>query len=277
MQAHAEAFMASEQVELYAALPFRDCHVTCAHLLERLPDFTPRSVLCFAIPYYTGEGENLSLYAVSRDYHLFMRDFTDRLCAHLANAMPGFRFFGFSDHSPIDERDAAVRCGLGLLGDNGLLITERYGTLVFLGEVISDAPAEPHPLASPCECEHCGACRRACPTAALEGRGDCLSALTQQKGTLPESTLALMLRHSTVWGCDLCQTACPYTRRAIAAGHTTPIPFFWQERLPRLTAATLAAMTDEAFRERAYSWRGRQTIERNLVAFERGKKEGAGT
>ena len=112
------------------------------------------------------------------------------------------------------------------------------------------------------------ACRRACPTGALSGKGDCLSELTQRKGELAPKTVSMMRAHHTVWGCDLCQIACPYTRRAIAEGRVTPIPFFHEARIPHLTAELLAAMPREEFESRAYSWRGRKTIERNLLAYE---------
>ena len=77
-----------------------------------------------------------------------------------------------------------------------------------------------------------------------------------------------MRRHHTVWGCDLCQIACPHTRRAIAAGHTTPIPYFHKARIPHLDSATLSEMSREEFESRAFSWRGRATVARNLAAYE---------
>ncbi|MBR7094741.1 MAG: DUF1730 domain-containing protein [Clostridia bacterium] len=261
----------TEGIEAFGVLPYAACRETYPTLLARRdPTFTPRSVLVFLVPYYTGPAENLSLYAVSRDYHLYMRTLAERLAATLATAYPTAKFLSFSDHSPIDERHAAASLGLGLLGDNGLLIHKKYGSLVFIGEVFSDLPAPPDAATiPPASCEHCGACRRACPTGALTGGGDCLSELTQRKGALPPEAFLLMRRHATVWGCDLCQTACPHTRRAIAANATTPIAFFHEARLPHLTLATLAAMSDEEFSERAYAWRGRKTIERNLTEYEK--------
>ena len=44
-------------------------------------------------------------------------------------------------------------------------------------------------------CEHCGACKRACPTGILRGEGvDCLSAITQKKGTLEDSEKEELIR-----------------------------------------------------------------------------------
>ncbi len=262
-------FFLEEGIEAFGILPYEACRVTYSDLLARRGAFEPRSVIVLLVPYYTGPSDNLSLYAVSRDYHLYMADLFDRLIAVLRAEYPEGEFCAFADHSPIDERHAAVTAGLGMYGDNGLLIHPKYGSLVFIGEVFTSLPPpEGTAIHPPKACEHCGACRRACPTGALVGQGDCLSEITQRKGELPEEAFALMRRHRTVWGCDLCQTACPHTRRAIEAGAVTPVAFFHEARLPHLDVATLAAMSPEEFKRRAYAWRGRKTIERNLLRYE---------
>ena len=265
----ASAVLLGEGVTEYGILPISEVRVTYADLFVRDGDFAPKSVLVYAVPYYTGLGENLSAYAVSRDYHLYMRDLSARLISAVQAAHPQATLRAFADHSPIDERHAAARAGLGRLGDNGLLITPRYGTFVFIGELFSDIPAPPDvPLFEIAGCEHCGACRRACPTGALIGKGDCLSELTQRKGELAPETVRLMKRHHTVWGCDLCQTACPHTRRAIERGTHTLVAFFHEARIPHLDSACLRAMDKATFKSRAFSWRGRSVVERNLAAYE---------
>lgn len=273
MRTVTDRLLLSERITEYGILPIGEACVLRPELFSRGDAITPKSVILFLVPYYTGPADNLSLYAVSRDYHLYMREVAARLITALAAAYPDAAFRAFSDHSPIDERHAAARAGLGLLGDNGLLINKTYGSFVFIGEVFTDleAPANT-PLFPITTCEHCGACRRACPTAALSEEGECLSELTQRKGELGEETVALMRRYKTVWGCDLCQTACPHTRRAIASGTVTPIPFFHEERIPHLTSEMLDRMDTSTFKTRAFSWRGRTTVARNLAAYE-GEKE----
>ncbi|MBO7763029.1 MAG: epoxyqueuosine reductase [Clostridia bacterium] len=269
MLQHAKSLLAEEGITELGLLPISAVRVLRPELFCRAGDFTPKSVLLYLIPYYTGPADNLSLYAVSRDYHRYVRALGEELSAALSAAFPGASFRNFTDHSPIDERHAAVLAGLGFFGDNGLLIHPRYGSLVFIGELFSDLPAPSDtPLFPLVGCEHCGACRRACPTGALSGEGECLSELTQRKGVLSPETVRLMRRHHTVWGCDLCQTACPHTRRAIASGTVSPIPFFHASRIPHLDSATLAAMPKEEFEMRAFAWRGRSTVERNLKAYE---------
>ena len=268
-------FMKNSHVESYAVLPFSSCRVTRAYLYEREENFRPCSVLVFLIPYYAGETENLSVYAASRDYHLFMKTFESALLEALRSDFPENRFLPFSDHSPIDERDAAARAGLGVICDNGLLLTERYSSFVFLGEVLSDVSPESFGLPLPDEkighCLHCGACAAACPTGILRHAGnDCLSAITQKKGELTEEETAMMRKYHTVWGCDICQNICPYTRKAKAGGTIeTPIPFFHEDRVTRLDEDYLLSLNDKEFAERAFSWRGREVPLRNVRAVKK--------
>jgi epoxyqueuosine reductase QueG len=92
--------------------------------------------------------------------------------------------------------------------------------------------------------------------------------LTQKKGELTPAEAAAIREGGLLWGCDACQLACPHNRRVIRAGRDTPLPYFTEDRLPRLTGDVLSAMPDEAFYSRAYSWRGRPVIARNLRIFE---------
>ncbi len=265
----------AEGISEYAILPISAVRITRPELFLRAGDFSPKSLLIFLVPYYAGPTDNLSLYAAARDYHLYMRALSDRLAEAVGECYPGATLRGFSDHSPIDERYAAAVAGLGVLGDNGLLINPTYGSFVFIGALFSDIEPDGEALSSvrPVSfCEHCGACRRACPTGALSGAGDCLSELTQRRGALAEETVTLMRRHHTVWGCDLCQTSCPYNRRTLEGGVVTPVRYFREDRITHLDSGTLAAMPRAEFESRAFAWRGRQTLARNLAAYEGGEE-----
>lgn len=260
--------MAGEHITEYAPLPLALCHIGRAYLLERLP-FRPESVLLFLIPYYAGETVNLSRYAAAGDYHAYARALFARVCPVLSEKS-GYSFAGFSDHSPIDERRAAALAGLGMAGKNGLLLSPRYGSFVFIAEFVTDAPAGAlgfegtHPIRP---CPGCGACLRACPTGILRGEGDvCLSALTQKKGTLTPAEEDAVRRGGSVWGCDVCQLVCPVNRRAIDSGAAmTPLAFFRENRIPVLTRDILDGMDDAAFSARAFSFRGRAPLLRNLA------------
>ncbi len=271
MKAELEKFFEEEKIGHYAALPYTALRVTNPAIMER-EDFTARTVILFLLPYYAGETGNLSRYAASLDYHLLIRELTAKLCARLESLFPGARSKGYGDHSPLDECDAALRAGLGVLGDNGLILNPEYGSYVFIADVITDVPPEAIGAGEPSGkrfCEHCGACRRACPTGILRGEGsDCLSAITQRKGELDEEEKALMRRFHTAWGCDLCQTCCPHNKNP----KPTPLAFFYRERVENLDRAFLDSLDKAAFSRRAFAWRGRRTVERNLDILE--EKEG---
>ena len=258
-------FFQEKGIKYFSPIALADCKVVRPYLLERAGISEGTAVL-FAVPYLSRDGidpeRNLSAYSVPRDYHLYFERLFSELLTQLRNAFPKHRFVGFSDHSPIDEVDAAARAGLGVVGKNHLLITPDYASFVFLGELVTDAKldATPKPVSY---CEDCGACMHACPASAC---GGCLSALTQKKGDLTNGEKAAIVSYGSVWGCDLCQTVCPHTKRALDAGTIfTPIPFFTKQTLPRLTLERLDAMSDEEFSQRAYAWRGRKTIRRNLL------------
>ena len=91
-------------------------------------------------------------------------------------------------------------------------------------------------------------------------KSECLSAITQKKGELSEHERHLMLENNTVWGCDICQNVCPYTKNA----EYTKIPFFEKEIITTLTQELVEGMSDEEFSSRAFSWRGRGVLIRNL-------------
>lgn len=254
---------ADESIEYYAALDYSLLYEQKPHIIKKT-GITPRSCIVFLIPYFTGVPENFSAYAASRDYHIFVSAVTSRLIEGLSELYPEGSFVGFGDHSPINERGAAAAAGLGILGDSGMLINEKYGTYIFIAEIVSDL--EPSligavPVRVPEQCSHCGSCAAACPTGILSGSSDsCLSAITQKKGDLSEEEIALMRKYNTVWGCDICQSVCPYN----SSVPETPIAFFHEEKIDRLTPDILSAMSDEEFASRAFSWRGRATVERNL-------------
>ncbi len=261
-------FFISEGIDLFAPIPISECSLRKPYLLTQA-EISDGTAILFAIPYLTPDAtaadRNLSRYAVSRDYHLFVKELFDKLLPLLRMRYPENRFAAFADHSPFDEVEAAARAGLGCIGCNHLLITPKYASFIFLGEIVTDAklPCTLHEIS---HCESCGRCLDVCP--AKEGR-PCLSALTQKKGDLTPEEQTYLLEHGSVWGCDLCQEVCPHAQKAISEQTAyTSIPFFSQKPIAHLTVEILSQMTDLEFSERAYSWRGRQTVLRNLLLIE---------
>ena len=64
-------------------IPLNACRVTRPYLLERAGIPADATVLFFSVPYLIAADarapeRNLSLYAVPRDYHLYIRELSDR-------------------------------------------------------------------------------------------------------------------------------------------------------------------------------------------------------
>ena len=231
-----------------------------------------RTLVCTVFPYYDGAAPgNLSLYARGQDYHLVARQRLGEACARLERAFPGFRFQGYADTSPYPEVYACACAGLGVVGLNGLLLTPCWGSYVFCGVVVTDLPLEGGK--EPAGCIGCGRCQDACPGGALHsGRLEeerCLSALTQRRGKLEPWQQELVIQGGLAWGCDRCQSVCPYNR---APEHTQLEPFRQRKR-SSITLIELEGMGDRAFRrqfaDRAFAWRGIAPLRRNLQLLDR--------
>ena len=246
-------FFENEKIEYFGCVPFCECRVINPSLLERKCDFDPKVAVMLLAPFYTGEeeGRNISRYAAPKDYHLYFGELFGRLCGWLAEAFPGYRFQGFVDHSPIAEVHGAALAGLGVIGRKGQLINEKYGSYVFIGEILTDFPFETRTFPRR-ECDGCGKCEDLCPAP-----GSCFSMMNQAKGELSDECKRIMLETGCVWGCDVCREVCPMNEGA----RLTPIEAFFETARPFVTAA-------DGIEGRAFAWRGKKVIERNLEALE---------
>ncbi len=257
-----------EGIENVSAVSLSHCKIKKPYLLEKVGiDKEKGRAVIFTVPYYVaGEREkNISLYAVPRDYHLYFSELFGRLIPRLEREYKGNIFAGFSDHSPIDEVHAAAAGGLGIIGKNHLLITKEYSSFVFIGCIITDASFDTF-YEEPKECENCGRCAVGCPVGL--DREKCISAISQKKRELSTCEEKTLVSSGAVWGCDICQLACPHSEKI----SETKISFFLEDRIPILTLDLVNHMSDEDFSLRAYSWRGRNTILRNLKLYENGDK-----
>lgn len=69
--------------------------------------------------------------------------------------------------SIISQKHAAQAAGLGTIGRHSLLITPEFGSMVWLGAVLTEAKLQPDPELEKI-CNDCNLCVKACPVNALE-------------------------------------------------------------------------------------------------------------
>jgi epoxyqueuosine reductase len=115
------------------------------------------------------------------------------------------------------ERAVAARAGLGWYGKHSNLIVPGRGSWVLLGEMVTDLDLEPdQPLDR--NCGRCTICLDRCPTGAIVApytvhAPSCISYLTiELRDAIPHELRPKM--GDWVYGCDVCQEVCPYTKAA---------------------------------------------------------------
>lgn len=229
---------------------------------SRVPE-NAKSVIVYLFPYLLEdsfyENSNISKYAVPGDYHLIVGEYLEKITVELKLKYPDNQFEHFCDNSPVNEVKAAVLCGLGVKGKNGLLINEKYGSFCFIGEIITDLETDCFSVEEK-SCVECGLCLKKCPGNAIDNNGininRCLSHITQMKGELSTDSVSLIKSSGCIWGCDVCQNVCPMNKNA----QITPVEEF------KKTAVSVFA-ENGSIEGRAYGWRGRKVIERNLGYF----------
>ncbi len=210
------------------------------------------SVICVALNYFQGEPADpswtpVARYAWGRDYHDVIAPRLDRLATFLADA-GGARSRGYVDTGPVLERDLAARAGLGWIGKNTMLLHPELGSWFFIGVLLTTAELD-HGAPLPDRCGSCRACLDACPTEAfaapyvLDARR-CISYLTiEHRGEIDHALHERM--GAWQFGCDLCQSVCPWNRKAPIARERAFSPIG-----PCPDAEEITAMSDEALRRR---------------------------
>lgn len=229
-------------------------HLLPCRAISRIPEKASSVIIC-AFPYKVKEqrADKISRYAAVPDYHEIVMRYLEKAAEKLKAVFPDNRFECFCDNSPIPEIFCAAVAGLGVKGDNGLLITEEYGSWVFLGEIVTDITVESENKYR--ECLHCSACERACPK--FRYKTDCLSQVSQKKRDLSEIEKTALIENSIIWGCDICAEVCPMNRDV----KIEPLPEF-------IADYRNCYEINEDIKGRAYAWRGEKVIKRNFELLE---------
>jgi epoxyqueuosine reductase len=163
----------------------------------------------------------ISRYALGPDYHDVLKEKLGLMLADIKTTHGGAEGKAFADTSPVLEKELGRLAGLGFRGKNTLLISEELGSYFFIGGLALSLELPPEelsvPAASHTGCGSCGKCAVACPTGALKvpgvlDPGLCLSYWTTQSKT-PAPEEIVRSSEGYIYGCDICQTACPYNNK----------------------------------------------------------------
>ncbi len=211
-------------------------------------------------------------YALGEDYHRRVDRALRLLVQRLTERSPGLRWHRFIDHGRALDRAIAERAGLGFCGKNTQLITRQGGSYVVLASLVLSLELAPD-VPSKRNCGRCRKCLPSCPTGALLSPGvidapRCISYLTiEHAGPIPVALRHLM--GTWVFGCDLCQEACPINQRigpapadpGPASSRSGPVPFPDLVELLELSEPSFRAR----FRSTTIRRSGRERLARNAA------------
>ena len=206
------------------------------------------------------------------DYHDVLARSCDALVAWLRERVPDIRAKRFVDHGWAIDRAVAERAGIGFTGKHASLLTASAGSYVLLAEVALSLPLPPD-APSKKACGSCAACLPSCPTGAIVAPGvidarRCISYLTiEHTGAIPVELRPLM--GTWVFGCDLCQEACPINHRLAPAPSDEAGGPEAKGPVPAPDLVELLELGDVAFTERfagtAVARTGRARLARNAA------------
>jgi epoxyqueuosine reductase len=219
-----------------------------------------RSIISVGVNYFTdhraderpGHGR-VARYAWGKDYHKVLSKRMKRLELRIKELAPGSVTRSYIDTGPVMEKAWAERAGVGWIGKHSNLVSDRHGSWLLLGEVLTTLELEPDEPASDL-CGSCTLCIQACPTGAIVepyvvDATRCISYLTielrDERAEIPER-LGLKMGNR-IFGCDDCLDVCPFNLRATA----TADPAFQPTTTtlgPRL--AELAQISEDDFTTR---------------------------
>lgn len=226
-----------------------------------------KSIIVSLFSYNTSEKDVISEYALGDDYHIVIKNRLNVVLELLKNS--GYMAEIFVDNSPLSDRHLAYLAGVGFFGMNGMLINEQFGSKVFIAGIVTDCELEEDkPLDN--ICIKCRKCVDACPGGAISDdfgfdENRCVSFLTQKKGELSKEEKEIIKKSGYIWGCDICQNVCPYN---YSVKHTNIHEFMHNDNnIEKITKDMSNSQFKKNFANKAYSWRGKAVLTRNIEIF----------
>ena len=207
------------QTNQHGAMQYMENHFD-KRLDPRLLVDGAKSVVSLLLNYFPAEMQNedsykISKYAYGDDYHSVIKKKLGELLHYIKDNIGEVSGRAFVDSAPVLDKAWAAKAGLGWIGKNSNLITQKVGSFYFVAELVLDLELEPD-HATTDHCGTCTACIDACPTQAIEqpyvvNGSKCISYFTIE---LKENIPTEMKSRFDNWafGCDICQDVCPWNR-----------------------------------------------------------------
>lgn len=179
-----------------------------------------KSVISLLLNYYPSELQNedsykISKYAYGQDYHHVIKEKLKELLHFIQTEIGEVSGRAFVDSAPVLDKAWAAKSGLGWVGKNSNLITQKVGSFYFIAELIVDLELD-YDTQTTDHCGSCTACLDACPTDAIVAPyvvdgSKCISYFTiELKDNLPQEMKGKF--DDWMFGCDVCQDVCPWNR-----------------------------------------------------------------
>ena len=211
-----------------------------------------KSVISLLFNYYPSEQQNpdsykISKYAYGEDYHFVIKEKLKKLLQFMQQEIGEVNGRVFVDSAPILDKAWAAKSGLGWVGKNSNLITQKVGSFYFIAELIVDLELE-YDTPTTDHCGTCTACIDACPTEAIVAPyvvdgSKCISYFTiELKENLPQDMKGKF--NDWMFGCDVCQDVCPWNK--FATPHQEPL-FQPKPELLNFTKRDWEELTQETF------------------------------
>jgi epoxyqueuosine reductase len=237
-----------------------------------------KSVVVLGVNYWQGifpplrkEEVRISRYALGKDYHIILAEKLSLLSKFIKEETKTKKIMYYTDTGALLEKELAERAGLGWIGKNTLLITEEFGSWIFLGEILLDITLEKDKKGAN-KCQECEICLTACPSEALTepyslNVEKCTAFHTiNKKNDLP--SWFPTDENDYIFGCDICQEVCPFNSKAKITKTKDFIP---EKRIINPSIEILRSLSNKEFKalfgHTPVDWAGRDILLRNINAF----------
>lgn len=212
-----------------------------------------KSVISLLLNYYPEKLQNpesykISKYAYGQDYHYVIKEKLKEFLFSIQSTIGEVSGRAFVDSAPVLDKAWAAKSGLGWIGKNSNLLTQKVGSFYFIAELIIDLDLE-YDNATSDHCGTCTACIDACPTEAIVAPyivdgSKCISYFTiELKENIPQEMKGKF--DDWAFGCDVCQDVCPWNK--FSKAHREPL-FNANPELLSMSKKDWREITEETFK-----------------------------